>query len=47
MGNTKLGGYFMKTLKLKEGLFWTGVLDPQLRVFDIIMNTEFGTTYNS
>lgn len=37
----------MKTLKLKEGLFWTGILDPQLRVFDIIMNTEFGTTYNS
>ena len=37
----------MKTLKLKEGLYWTGVLDPQLRVFDIIMETEFGTTYNS
>lgn len=37
----------MKTLKLKEGLYWTGILDPQLRVFDIIMNTEYGTTYNS
>lgn len=37
----------MKTLKLKEGLYWTGILDPELRVFDIIMNTEFGTTYNS
>lgn len=37
----------MKTLKLKDGLYWTGVLDPDLRVFDIIMETEFGTTYNS
>lgn len=37
----------MKTLKLKEGLYWTGILDPQLRVFDIIMNTEYGTSYNS
>ncbi len=37
----------MKTLKLKDGLYWTGILDPQLRVFDIIMNTEYGTTYNS
>lgn len=37
----------MKTLKLKEGLYWTGILDSQLRVFDIIMETEYGTTYNS
>lgn len=37
----------MKSLKLKEGLYWVGSLDPELRVFDIIMNTEFGTTYNS
>ncbi|MGN1350854.1 MAG: FAD-dependent oxidoreductase [Anaerovoracaceae bacterium] len=37
----------MKTLKLKDSLFWTGVLDSDLRVFDIIMYTEFGTTYNS
>lgn len=37
----------MKTLKLKDGFYWTGILDPQLRVFDIIMNTEYGTSYNS
>ena len=37
----------MKSLQLKEGLFWTGVLDPDLRVFDVIMRTEYGTTYNS
>ncbi|MBR2511536.1 MAG: FAD-dependent oxidoreductase, partial [Firmicutes bacterium] len=37
----------MKTLELKKNFFWTGVLDPDLDVFDIIMHTEFGTTYNS
>lgn len=37
----------MKTLELKNGLHWTGILDPGLRVFDIIMETEYGTTYNS
>lgn len=37
----------MKTLQLADGLIWTGIQDPALRVFDIIMHTEFGTTYNS
>lgn len=37
----------MKSLKLKESLYWVGSLDPELRVFDIIMNTDFGTSYNS
>jgi len=37
----------MKTLQLKEGFWWTGIVDENLRVFDIIMNTEFGTSYNS
>jgi flavorubredoxin len=37
----------MKTLKLKDNIYWVGSLDPELRVFDIIMNTEFGTSYNS
>ncbi len=37
----------MDTLKLKPDLYWTGVLDPNLRTFDIIMRTEFGTTYNA
>jgi len=34
-------------LELKANLYWNGVLDPELRTFDIIMHTEFGTTYNS
>ena len=37
----------MKTLQLKQDLYWAGILDKDLRVFDIIMYTEFGTTYNS
>lgn len=37
----------MKYLQLSNGLWWNGVLDPTLRVFDIVMHTEFGTTYNS
>lgn len=37
----------MKTLKLKDDIYWVGSLDPELKVFDIIMSTEFGTTYNS
>ena len=37
----------MKALKLRENFYWTGIVDANLRVFDIIMYTEFGTTYNS
>lgn len=37
----------MQSLKLKNDFYWTGIVDDQLRVFDIIMYTEFGTTYNS
>ena len=37
----------MKSMKLKENVYWVGSLDPNLKVFDIIMSTEFGTTYNS
>ncbi len=37
----------METLKLKDNIYWVGSLDPELEVFDIIMHTEFGTTYNS
>jgi flavorubredoxin/NADPH-dependent 2,4-dienoyl-CoA reductase/sulfur reductase-like enzyme len=37
----------MNTLVLKKNFYWTGVLDPDLKVFDIVMETEFGTSYNS
>lgn len=35
------------SFKLTDRLSWSGVLDKNLRVFDIIMYTEFGSTYNS
>ena len=37
----------MKSIKLRDNFYWTGIIDDKLRVFDIIMYTEFGTTYNS
>lgn len=33
--------------KLKDNIYWVGVKDPDLKVFDIIMETKKGTTYNS
>lgn len=37
----------MKTLQLKENLYYVGVVDKGLQVFDAIMPTSHGTTYNS
>lgn len=37
----------MKTINITPDLTWIGALDPKLKVFDIIMETEFGTSYNS
>ena len=37
----------INTVKITEDLFWVGALDPNLRIFDIIMETKFGTSYNS
>ncbi|MBS7298409.1 MAG: FprA family A-type flavoprotein [Eubacteriales bacterium] len=34
-------------IKLTDKIYYVGVKDPNLKVFDIIMDTEFGTTYNS
>lgn len=34
-------------LKLTNSVTWTGVLDAEIRTFDIVMETEYGTTYNS
>ncbi len=37
----------MLAVKIAEGVHWVGALDPQLRVFDIIMKADHGTTYNA
>lgn len=34
-------------LQITSGVHWVGALDPLLRVFDVIMETKWGTTYNS
>ncbi|SMC20046.1 Flavorubredoxin [Clostridium acidisoli DSM 12555] len=37
----------MSSEKIKENIYWVGVKDENLRVFDIIMETKKGSTYNS
>lgn len=37
----------MNAIEVKKDIYWVGALDPNLRVFDIIMYTPYGTTYNS
>jgi flavorubredoxin len=36
-----------RTLAVNNDISWIGVLDPDLVTFDIVMETKFGTTYNS
>ncbi len=37
----------MKPVEIKKDIYWVGGLDPTLEIFDIVMETEHGTTYNS
>jgi flavorubredoxin len=37
----------MKPFEIKGDVYWVGALHPDLRIFDIIMRTKNGTTYNS
>lgn len=37
----------MNAKQISEHSWWVGVKDPELRVFDIVMPTQFGTTYNA
>ncbi len=34
-------------LKISDSVYWTGILDEDLVTFDIVMETRYGTTYNS
>lgn len=36
-----------KVLSITDNVKWIGVLDPGLITFDIVMETKYGTTYNS
>ena len=37
----------MSAIKLQEHLWSVGVLNPSLRVFDIVMESKYGTSYNA
>lgn len=37
----------MQSVKIKDGIHWVGVYDPNLEIFDIVIPTKYGTTYNS
>lgn len=34
-------------VKIADGVHFVGILNPNLRIFDIIMKTDYGTSYNS
>lgn len=37
----------MEAIKIRDQVYWVGVQDPDLEVFDIVMETEYGTSYNA
>ena len=37
----------MAAIKITENLYSVGILNPNMRIFDVVMRTEYGTTYNS
>nr|WP_317322906.1 rubredoxin [uncultured Flavonifractor sp.] len=37
----------MSAIKLRENIWSVGVLNPTLRVFDIVMESKYGTSYNA
>jgi flavorubredoxin len=37
----------MQGIEIAEGIYWVGVQNPALRIFDIIIPTEHGTSYNA
>ncbi|MDR4506000.1 MAG: FprA family A-type flavoprotein [Candidatus Scalindua sp.] len=37
----------MASINLKDNIYWVGALEPDMRIFDIVFETDHGTTYNS
>lgn len=37
----------MRPMEISPGVYWVGALDSNLRIFDIIMRADRGTTYNA
>ncbi len=42
-----MGKNGIEPVQVTESSWWLAALDPNLRIFDVIMRTESGTTYNS
>ncbi|MFZ5591307.1 MAG: FprA family A-type flavoprotein [Bacillota bacterium] len=36
-----------QAISIVPGVYWVGAKDPDLRIFDIVMETKYGTTYNA
>ncbi|GIQ92321.1 hypothetical protein KIPB_016020, partial [Kipferlia bialata] len=39
-------GRHIESLPMRENVSWVGASDPDLRVFDIVMESNYGTSYN-
>lgn len=37
----------MRAKEIKENVYWVGVRDPELRIFDLVMTADYGTSYNA
>lgn len=37
----------MAAILMKDDVYWVGVRDPKLRIFDAVMTTDIGTSYNA
>jgi NADH oxidase (H2O-forming) len=37
----------MNHIRIKNNIHWVGASDPDMKIFDIILRTDHGTTYNS
>lgn len=37
----------MSAIQIADNVHWVGVRDPELKIFDIIMKTDHGSTYNA
>lgn len=37
----------MSAIKIVDGVYWVGIREPELEIFDLVMYTKYGTSYNS
>lgn len=37
----------MPAIKIVDNVYWVGIRDPELKIFDLVMYTKYGTSYNS